>query len=82
MFKDAVPLSQNDEFYLITDTEGNTDTELLQKKINTEGNIFKHCVNKLLKNMAKISLIRYLEYYEPYTENMAKLSLARSPDKI
>jgi hypothetical protein len=32
--------------------------------------------------MAKISLIRYLEYYEPYTENMAKLSLARSPDKI
>ena len=82
MFKDAVPLSQNDEFYLVTDTEGNTDTELLQKKFNTEGNKFEHCVNKLLKNMAKISLIRYLEYYEPYTENMAKLSLARSPDKI
>jgi hypothetical protein len=32
MFKDAVPLSQNDEFYLVTDTEGNTNTELLQKK--------------------------------------------------
>jgi hypothetical protein len=53
-----------------------------KKKFNTEGNKFEHCVNKLLKNMAKISLIRYLEYYEPYTENMAKLSLARSPDKI
>jgi hypothetical protein len=34
MFKDAVPLFQNDEFYLVTDTEGNTDTELLQKKLN------------------------------------------------
>jgi hypothetical protein len=28
--------------------------------------------------MAKISLTRYLEYCEPYKENMAKLSLARN----
>ena len=45
MFKDVVRLTQNDEFYLVTDTEGNigiicfwnpievTDPELLQKKI-------------------------------------------------
>ena len=52
MFKDVVRLTQNDEFYLVTDTEGNigiicfwnpvemTDPELLQKnKIDTEGNI-------------------------------------------
>jgi hypothetical protein len=44
MFKDAVRLTQNNEFYLVTDTEGNigiicfwnpievTDPELLQKK--------------------------------------------------
>jgi hypothetical protein len=32
--------------------------------------------------MVKISLTRYLEYYEPYKENMAKLSLARSLDKM
>jgi hypothetical protein len=44
MFKDVVRLTQNDEFYLVTDTEGNigiicfwnpvevTDPELLQKK--------------------------------------------------
>ena len=56
MFKDA-RLTQNDEFYLVTDTEGNigiicfwnpievTDPELLQKKkIDTEGNKFIHCV--------------------------------------
>jgi 2-hydroxychromene-2-carboxylate isomerase len=35
MFKDTVHLSQNDEFYLVTDTEGTTDLELLQK-IDTE----------------------------------------------
>jgi hypothetical protein len=28
--------------------------------------------------MAKISLTRYLEYCEPYKENMAILSLARN----
>jgi hypothetical protein len=56
-------LTQNDEFYLVTDTEGNigiicfwnpievTDPQLLQR------------------NMAKISLTRYLEYCEPYKEN-------------
>jgi hypothetical protein len=71
MFKDA-RLTQNDEFYLVTDTEGNigiicfwnlievTDPQLLQR------------------NMAKISFTRYLEYCEPYKENMAKLSLARN----
>jgi hypothetical protein len=32
----------------------------------------------LQRNMAKISLTRYLEYCEPYKENMAKLSLARN----
>jgi hypothetical protein len=56
MFKDVVRLTQNDEFYLVTDTKGNigiicfwnlievTDPELLQKKIDTEGNKFIHCV--------------------------------------
>ena len=43
MFKDTVHLSQNDEFYLVTDTEGTTDLELLQK-IDTEDNKFIHCV--------------------------------------
>ena len=72
MFKDVVHLSQNDEFYLVIDTEGNigiicfwnpievTDPQLLQR------------------NMAKISLTRYLEYCEPNKEKMAKLSLARN----
>jgi hypothetical protein len=58
MFKDAVRLTQNNEFYLVTDTEGNigiicfwnpievTDPELLQKKKkkDTEGNKFIHCI--------------------------------------
>ena len=47
MFKDAVRPTQNDEFYLLTDTEGNisiicfwnpvevTDPELLQKKMKS-----------------------------------------------
>ena len=61
MFKDA-RLTQNDEFYLVTDTEGNigiicfwnlievTDPELLQKKIiDTEGNKFIHCFKNFLK---------------------------------
>jgi hypothetical protein len=50
-----VSLTQNDEFYLIIDTEGNigiicfwnpievTDPELLQKNIDIEGNKFIHC---------------------------------------
>ena len=48
MFKDAVHLSQNDEFYLVTDTEGNTDLELLQK-IDTEGNKLMQCLTNFLK---------------------------------
>ncbi len=57
MFKDVVRLTQNDEFYLVTDIEGNigiicfwnpvevTDPELLQKKKkDTEGNKFIHCI--------------------------------------
>ena len=56
MFKDAVRLTQNDEFYLVTDTEGNigiicfwnpieeTAQNSCKKKIYNEGNKFIHCV--------------------------------------
>ena len=49
MFKDAVPLFQNDEFYLVTDTEGNTDTELLQKKLILKVTYLYIAFNKLFK---------------------------------
>ena len=53
--KMLVSPTQNDEFYLVIDTEGNiditcfwnpievTDPELLQKNIDIEGNKFIHC---------------------------------------
>jgi hypothetical protein len=55
MFKDAVRPTHNDEFYLLTDTEGNIGIicfwnpieETAQnscKKNDTEGNIFIHCI--------------------------------------
>ena len=55
MFKDVRP-AQNDEFYLVTDTEGNigiicfwnlievTDQSSCKKTIDTEGNKFIHCI--------------------------------------
>jgi hypothetical protein len=56
MFKDAVRPTQNDEFYLLTDTEGNisiicfwnpieeTAQNSCKKNEKCEGNKFIHCV--------------------------------------
>ena len=56
MFKDAVRPTQNDEFYLLTDTEGNisiicfwnpieeTAQNSYKKNEKSEGNKFIHCV--------------------------------------